>query len=89
MSSTEIFELTFALKVVLWVEAIVYLGIGIFEIFLFCLGLNIWGLIVYFLNTRKNIIPFTYKRFHDDVVEAGIPESRIKAMDKMAGYKDT
>ena len=199
MSSTEIFELTFALKVVLWVEAIVYLGIGIFEIFddffrklpswinlngklnaylfmedkmhhkfhaaicfflgfialngiiegavtrfeiellfiglalimmllwmilppgrlallmlltkpetylsitmfylfsdlirieifLFCLGLNIWGLIVYFLNTRKNIIPFTYKRFRDDVVEAGIPESRIKAMDKMAGYKDT
>ena len=198
MSSTEIFELTFALKVVLWVEAIVYLGIGIFEIFddffrklpswinlngklnaylfmedkmqhkfhaaicfflgfialnviiegvvtrfeiellfiglalimmllwmilppgrlafpmlltkpetylsiimfylfsdlirieifLFCLGLNIWGLIVYFLNTRKNIKPYTYKRFHDDVVDAGIPEARIKVMDKMAGYKD-
>ena len=199
MSSTEIFELTFALKVVLWVEAIVYLGIGIFEIFddffrklpswinlngklnaylfmedkmqhkfhaaicfflgfialngiiegavtrfeiellfiglalimmllwmilppgrlaipmlltkpetylsiimfylfsdlirieifLFCLGLNIWGLIVYFLNTRKNIKPYTYKRFHDDFVDAGIPEARIKVMDKMAGYKDT
>ena len=199
MSSTEIFELTFALKVVLWAEAIVYLGIGVFEIFddffrklpswinlngklnaylfmedkmqhkfhaaicfflgfialngiiegavtrfeiellfiglalimmilwmilppgrlafpmlltkpetylsiimfylfsdlirieifLFCLGLNIWGLIVYFLNTRKNIKPYTYKRFHDDVVDAGIPEARIKVMDKMAGYKDT
>ena len=58
------------------------------EIFYLCLGLNIWGLIVYFLNTRKNIKPYTYKRFHDDVVEAGIPESRIKAMDKMAGFKD-
>ena len=199
MSSTEIFELTFALKVVLWVEAIVYLSIGIFEIFddffrklpswinlngklnaylfmedkmqhkfhaaicfflgfialngiiegavtrfeiellftglalimmllwmilppgrlallmlltkpetylsiimfylfsdlirieifFLCLGFNIWGLIVYFLNTRKNIIPFTYKRFHDDIVEAGISESRIKAMDKMAGHEDT
>ena len=199
MNSIEIFELTFALKVVLWVEAIVYLGIGVVEIFddffrklpawtnlngklnaylfmedkmqhkfhaaicfflgfiatngilegsvtrfeiellfvglalimmllwmilppgrlallmlftkpetylsvimffLFsdlirteilylCIGLNIWGLIVYFLNTRKNIKPYTYKRFHDDVVEAGIPESRIKVMDKMAGFNDT
>ena len=58
------------------------------EIFYLCLGLNIWGLIVYFFNTRKNIKPYTYKRFHDDVVGAGIPESRIKAMDKMAGFKD-
>ena len=33
MNPTEIYELTFALKVVLWVEAIVYLGIGIVEIF--------------------------------------------------------
>ena len=198
MSTTEIFELTLALKIVLWVETIVYLGIGIFEIFddffrklpswinlngklnsylfmedkmqhkfhaaicfflgfialngiiegvvtrfeiellfiglalimmllwmilpperlaltmlltkpetylslimfiLFsdlirieifylCLGLNIWGLFVYFLNTRKKIKPYTYKRFHDDVVVAGVPESRIKAMDKMAGFKD-
>lgn len=199
MSTTEIFELTLALKIVLWVEAIVYLGIGIFEIFddffrklpswinlngklnsylfmedkmqhkfhaaicfflgfialngiiegavtrfeiellfiglalimmllwmilpperlaltmlltkpetylslimfilfsdlirteifYFCLGLNIWGLFVYFLNTRKKIKPYTYKRFHDDVVVAGVSESRIKAMDKMAGFKET
>ena len=33
MTSTELFELTLALKNVLWVEAIVYLGLGIFEIF--------------------------------------------------------
>ena len=33
MSSTELFELTLALKIVLWVEAIVYLSLGIFEIF--------------------------------------------------------
>ena len=59
------------------------------EIFYFCLGLNIWGLFVYFLNTRKKIKPYTYKRFHDDVVVAGVSKSRIKAMDKMAGYKET
>ena len=58
------------------------------EIFYLCLGLNIWGLFVYFLNTRKKIKPYTYKKFHDDVVDAGVPESRIKAMDKMAGFKD-
>ena len=33
MNPTEIFELSFALKVVLWVEALVYLGIGVVEIF--------------------------------------------------------
>ena len=33
MNSIELFELTLALKIVLWVEAIVYLGLGIFEIF--------------------------------------------------------
>ena len=33
MTSSELFELTLALKIVLWVEAIVYLGLGIFEIF--------------------------------------------------------
>jgi hypothetical protein len=33
MSSTELFELTLALKIVLWIEMIVYLGLGIFEIF--------------------------------------------------------
>ena len=33
MSPTELFELTLALKIVLWIEMIVYLGLGIFEIF--------------------------------------------------------
>ena len=198
MNSTELFELTLALKIVLWVEAIVYLGLGIFEIFddffrklpswtnlngklnaylfmedkmqhkfhaivcfflgfialngilegavtrfeiellfiglalvmmllwmilppekmaiamlltkpetylsvimflLFsnlirieifavCILFNIWGMAVFIFNTRKLMNPYTYKRFRDDVIEAGIPEYRIQAWDKMTGYKE-
>ena len=198
MNSTELFELTLALKIVLWVEAIVYLGLGIFEIFddffrklpswtnlngklnaylfmedkmqhkfhaivcfflgfialngilegavtrfeiellFICLALvmmllwmilppgkmaiamlltkpetylsvimfllfsnlirieifavcilfNIWGMAVFIFNTRKRMNPYTYKRFRDDVIEAGIPEYRIQAWDKMTGYKE-
>ena len=32
MSATELLQLTTLLKVILWIEVIVYLGIGIFEI---------------------------------------------------------
>jgi len=32
MSANELLELTTLLKVVLWIEVIVYMGIGIFEI---------------------------------------------------------
>ena len=198
MNSTELFELSLALKIVLWVEAIVYLGLGIFEIFddffrklpswtilngklnhylfmedkmqhkfhaivcfflgfialngilegvvsrfeiellfiglalimmllwmvlppgkmavamlltkpetylsiimfllftdlirteilIICILFNIWGIAVFLLNTKKIIYPYTYKRFRDDVIEAGISEDRIKVWDKMIGYKD-
>ena len=165
MSSTELFELTLALKIVLWVEAIVYLGLGIFEIFdvcfflgfialngiiegavtrfeiellfiglalvmmllwmimppgkvgiamfltkpetylsiimfllfsdlirleifIICILFNVWGIAVFIFNTRKLIIPYTYKRFRADVIEAGISENKIKAWDKMSGYKE-
>ncbi len=33
LSSTELFEVTTALAVVLWIEVVVYLGIGVFETF--------------------------------------------------------
>ena len=190
MSSTELFELTLALKIVLWIEAIVYLGLGVFEIFddffrklpswtnlngklnaylfmedkmqhkfhaivcfflgfialngiiegavtrfeveLLFIGLALvmmllWMImppgkmgiamfltkpetylsitmfllfsdlirveifiicILFNFNTRKLIIPFTYKRFRGDVIEAGISENKIKAWDKMSGYKE-
>ena len=198
MSSTELYELTLALKIVLWVEAIVYLGLGIFEIFddffrklppwtklngklnaylfmedrmqhkfhaivcfflgfialngiiegavtrfeiellfiglalvmmllwmimppgkvgiamfltkpetylsitmfllfsdlirveifIICILFNVWGIAVFIFNTRKLIIPYTYKRFRADVIEAGIPENKIKAWDKIEGYQE-
>ena len=197
MNSTELFELTLALKIVLWVETIVYLGLGIFEIFddffrklpswtnlkgrlnaylfmedkmqhkfhaivcfflgfialngiiegavtrfevellfiglalimmllwmilppgkmaiamlltkpetylsiimfllfsdlirievlIICILFNIWGILVFLFNTKKIMHPYTYKRFRNDVLEAGISEDRIKAWDKMIGYK--
>ena len=159
MTSTELFELTLALKIVLWVEAIVYLGLGIFEIFddffrklpswtklngklnaylfmedkmqhkfhaivcfflgfialngiiegavtrfeieLLFIGLALimmllWmimppgktGIAVFIFNTRKLIIPYTYKRYRGDVIEAGISENKVKTWDKMSGYKE-
>jgi hypothetical protein len=197
MNSTELFELTLALKIVLWVEAIVYLGLGIYEIFddffrklpswtnfngklnaylfmedkmqhkfhaivcfflgfialngilegavsrfeiellfiglalimmllwmilppgkmavamlltkpetylsvvmfllfndlirteilIICILFNIWGIGVFLLNTKKLLNPYTYKRFRNDVIDAGISEDRVKIWDKMIGYK--
>ena len=58
------------------------------EIFAVCILFNIWGMAVFIFNTRKRMNPYTYKRFRDDVIEAGIPEYRIQAWDKMTGYKE-
>ena len=198
MNSIELFELTLALKIVLWVEAIVYLGLGIFEIFddffrklpswtnfngklnaylfmedkmqhkfhaivcfflgfialngilegavsrfeiellfiglalimmllwmilppgkmaiamlltkpetylsiimfllfsdvirievlIICILFNVWGVAVFLFNTKKIMHPYTYKRFRNDVIDAGIPKDRIKVWDKMIGYKE-
>ena len=33
MNATELLELTLTLKIVLWIEFIVYMGIGLYEIF--------------------------------------------------------
>tara|TARA_B100000886_G_scaffold139501_1_gene94356 strand:+ start:185 stop:784 length:600 start_codon:yes stop_codon:yes gene_type:complete len=198
MSSTELFELTLSLKIVLWVEAIVYLGLGIFEIFddffrklpswtklngklnaylfmedkmqhkfhaivcfflgfialngiiegavsrfevellfiglalimmllwmimppgkmaiamfltkpetylsvtmfllfsdlirieifIICILFNVWGIAVFIFNTRKHINPYIYKKFREDVIEAGISDNKIKAWDKMTGHKE-
>ena len=49
---------------------------------------NVWGIAVLIFNTRKLIFPYTYKRFRGDVIEAGISENKVKAWDKMSGYKE-
>jgi len=58
------------------------------EILIICILFNIWGIAVFFLNTKKIIYPYTYEKFRNDVLEAGISEDRIKVWDKMIGYKD-
>ena len=58
------------------------------EIFIICILFNVWGITVFIFNTRKLIIPYTYKRYRGDVIEAGIPENKVKAWDKMSGYKE-
>ena len=58
------------------------------EIFIICILFNVWGIAVFIFNTRKLIIPYTYKRYRGDVIEAGISENKVKAWDKMSGYKE-
>ena len=58
------------------------------EIFIICILFNVWGIAVFIFNTRKLIIPYTYKRYRGDVIEAGISENKVKTWDKMSGYKE-
>ena len=56
------------------------------EILFLCLLLNVWGILVFFLHTRKQFFPeFTYESFRQDCVDAE-GEELAKRMDKMAGY---
>ena len=52
-----------------------------------CVFLNLWGLLVYFLHTRKeSISPYEYKTIRNDALEAGLEESKVETMDKAAGF---
>ena len=53
-----------------------------------CIFLNLWGFLVYFLQTRKKtIFPYEYESIRNDALEAGLEESKVEAMDKAAGFK--
>ena len=58
------------------------------EIFIICILFNVWGIAVFIFNTRKLIIPYTYKRYRGDVIEADISENKFKTWDKMSGYNE-
>ena len=59
------------------------------EVLLLCVGLNLWGIAVYFVHTRKTmIVPFTYAAFREDCVDAE-GEEVAQRLDKLAGHKDT
>ena len=52
-----------------------------------CVFLNLWGLLVYFLHTRKETIsPYEYKTIRNDALEAGLEASKVETMDKAAGF---
>lgn len=52
-----------------------------------CVFLNLWGLLVYFLHTRKeSISPYEYKTIRNDALEAGLEASKVETMDKAAGF---
>ena len=58
------------------------------EVLLLCIGLNLWGVIVYFLHTRKNYFsPYTYQSLRRDAAEAE-GEARVKQLDRVAMYND-
>jgi hypothetical protein len=53
-----------------------------------CLGLNGWGVIVYFAQTRRHLFRrFEYSAVRDDLVEVGLEQAKIDSLDKMAGFK--
>jgi magnesium-transporting ATPase (P-type) len=52
-----------------------------------CIFFNIWGFIVYFVQTRKkSIYPYDYSTIRQDALDAGLEVSKVEAMDKAAGY---
>ena len=52
-----------------------------------CIFFNIWGFIVYFVQTRKkSIYPYDYSTIRQDALDVGLEVSKVEAMDKAAGY---
>ncbi|MDG1205407.1 MAG: hypothetical protein P8N51_08545 [Pseudomonadales bacterium] len=59
------------------------------EVLFLCVGLNLWGVVVYAFHTRKNLFkPFTYAAVRADCLDAE-GEAFTSKIDKMAGYKVT
>ncbi|MFT5580384.1 MAG: hypothetical protein ACI9WS_003150 [Paraglaciecola psychrophila] len=57
------------------------------EVLLVCIGLNLWGCIVYVFHTRRKlIVPYTYETIRADCNDA-MGEALTQKLDKMAGYK--
>ena len=54
-----------------------------------CIFFNMWGFIVYFVQTRKkSIYPYDYSTIRQHALDAGLEVSKVKAMDKAAGYSE-
>lgn len=56
------------------------------QILLACVALNLWGILVYLLHTRKSLFdPFTYVMFRQDCIDAE-GEERAEKFDKIVRY---
>ncbi|MDG1113854.1 MAG: hypothetical protein P8N63_08790 [Pseudomonadales bacterium] len=53
-----------------------------------CLGLNLWGVLVNVLHTRRQVLaPFSYQTLRRDAIEAGLGERELRSFDTLAGHK--
>jgi hypothetical protein len=53
-----------------------------------CLGLNLWGILVNVLHTRRQVLtPFAYQTLRRDAIEAGLGERELRSFDTLAGHK--
>jgi hypothetical protein len=56
------------------------------QILFACVVLNLWGILVYLLHTRKNLFqPFTYAMFRQHCIDAEGEELGVR-YDKVVGY---
>lgn len=78
------------LKPEFWLQIVMFVGFSHLirpEIALLCIGLNLWGIFVYFRHTRKSYFqPFTYEALRSDYEEA-LGEGSAARIDKLAGYR--
>ena len=53
-----------------------------------CLGLNLWGVLVNVLHTRRQVLaPFSYQTLRRAAIEAGLGERELRSFDTLAGHK--
>ena len=57
------------------------------EVLVLCVVLNLWGIVVYFFHTRRNLFkPYTYASVRADCIDAE-GEAFTSKFDKIAGYR--
>ncbi len=82
--------ITLVTKPEFWLQLVMFTFFGHLirpEILVVCVALNLWGILVYFRHTRKNLFdPFTYATLREHCVEAE-GEEMARRFDKFVGYR--
>lgn len=72
-----------------WLQLVMFIMFGDLvrpQILFICIVLNLWGILVYALHTRKRLLePFTYEVFRQHCIDAAGTEAVAK-FDKLVGY---